>query len=74
MPLAERAPISDSDTPMWLSVGEVAYILGVHPQTVYSGLKNGKLPFRSVKIGRIWRIPRVDVEAHAAYLRGEVEQ
>lgn len=62
MPLVERA---QPDAPLWLSVGQVARMLRVHPDTIYARLKAGTFPARVVRVGRLWRLHRADVEAIA---------
>jgi len=42
-----------------LSVLEAARLLGVHPNTIYNMIHDGRL--FAVKKGRAWRIPRENV-------------
>lgn len=44
-----------------LTVQEAAKLLRVHEDSLRRSLKEGKLP--GVKIGRVWRIRRADIEA-----------
>lgn len=53
--MVERTP--------FLSVQETAALFRVHPQVVYRAVNAGEIP--SVRVGRIIRIPRADVEAMA---------
>ena len=45
----------------WLSVADVCEYMGVSPFVVTRVLRSGELP--AVKIGREWRVSRVDFEA-----------
>lgn len=75
MPLVERAQeLDEYAAPEWMSASEAARRLGLHIETFYLALKRGQVPFTAVKVGGSWRIHRSGVEAHAAYLRGEVER
>src|SRR5215212_8775514 len=47
-----------------LTPEEAAAYLRVTPQTVYRLVRAGKLP--GVKVGHLWRLRRVDLEAHLA--------
>ena len=43
------------------TVGEVAALIGIHPETVRTYLRDGKL--HGVKIGHDWRIPKATLDA-----------
>ena len=59
-----------------LTITEVARYLQVVPLTVYRAIDRGDL--RAVKVGRVWRIRREDLQAYvdraASRPRGEKEQ
>lgn len=62
-----NSPLPPPATPnrAWLSVEELARLLGRHPDTVRDDLRAGRLP--GVKVGRSWRTPVADLEA---FLKG----
>lgn len=48
------------DPETWLSVGEVAEVLGVHQRTIYRALSTGRLA--GVRVGSHWRVRRADMD------------
>lgn len=52
----------------YLSPQEVADLLGVHRETVYAWMRDGRI--RSCRAGRVRRIRRVDLEAFMNSTRG----
>ena len=44
-----------------LSAQEVAKILGVHQTTVRVNAKSGKYPFRTIRVGSLWKFPEDEV-------------
>lgn len=53
----------------YLSTGEAARILGVHPTAVWQMVKLGRLP--AIKVGKNWIIPRdVLLEFAKDYVKG----
>jgi excisionase family DNA binding protein len=55
----EQRSVTDDIVPKLLSVAEVAEILGMHHETVYRAVWDGKL--RSVRIGRCLRVKVSDL-------------
>lgn len=55
-----------------MSVEEVAEYLGLHPQTVYSLLREGEL--RGHKLGRVWRIRPGAVDEYIERQAAETEE
>jgi excisionase family DNA binding protein len=45
----------------WLTINEVAELLGVHHGTVRRLIAKGRLP--AVRVGRLWRVPSSALEA-----------
>jgi excisionase family DNA binding protein len=64
--LTTETEVMSSADRMVLTPEEVARMLGLHPNSVYSMLKSGELP--SVRAGRKWLIPRRRLDA---WLGGE---
>ena len=54
-----RSPASAGEDP-WLTVQQVADDLNIHPATVRSWIKTGRLA--AVRAGRTWRVRRSDVD------------
>lgn len=52
----------------WLSVGDIADYLDVSGYVVTNLLRNGGLP--GVKVGREWRVARIDFESWLNERRG----
>lgn len=50
----------DSPRAAWMSVGELADLLGVHQRTIYRALSSGRLV--GVRVGAAWRVRREDLE------------
>jgi len=50
----------DSPQAAWMSVGELADMLGVHQRTIYRALSSGRLV--GVRVGAAWRVRREDLE------------
>lgn len=78
MPLVDRAPAAEHDAPMWLSVGEVARLLRITAETIYTQLNRGTFPFEAHRIGRVWRIRAAEVHdatkaGTAALIEGEAK-
>jgi excisionase family DNA binding protein len=62
-PLAERLAAFLTDcpaAPVFLTVGQAAERLGVHPNTVYRMIETGRLA--GIRVGRLWRIPELELE------------
>jgi len=60
------------DEDITLTPEEVARYLRVNPRTVYRGLKQGQIP--GIKIGRLWRIRKEDLDRLATSQRKEEER
>lgn len=52
---------SKPDLDALLTVESVAHLFMVSPMTIRSWAQNGRLP--AIKIGRLWRFRRADIEA-----------
>lgn len=61
-------PISVSIDKEWLSVGDIARYLEVSDYVVTNLLRTGQIP--AVKVGRQWRVARVDFEGWLNRERG----
>ncbi len=48
----------------YLTIGEVAALLRVHPQTIYSAVRRGQL--RATRIGSAIRVPVSSMNAYVA--------
>lgn len=60
------------DYPDILNIKQVGAILGVSKKTVYSLIKKGA--FSSIKVGREYRIPKVNVMQYFFILAGEASE
>jgi excisionase family DNA binding protein len=69
MPLTDRVPAAEHDAHDWLSVGETARMLQLHTDTIYGRVRAGTFPGDVIRIGRVWRLRRSDVEAIAPLVR-----
>ena len=54
--MAATLPDNQDDLPMVLRVSEVAEVLRVDPDTVYSMVRRGELPV--IRVGRVFRFSR----------------
>jgi excisionase family DNA binding protein len=64
--LPERAQTRGATMPITgetLTVAQAAERLNVHRETLYRLLATNALPLRAMKVGRIWRISKADVDA-----------
>jgi len=48
------------ESPQLMTVGDVANYLRIKTSTVYEWAANGRLP--GVKVGRLWRFERAEIE------------
>jgi excisionase family DNA binding protein len=44
-----------------LSTQEVAKVLGIHESTVRLWATKGNMPFKAIKIGKLWKFQKADV-------------
>jgi excisionase family DNA binding protein len=52
----------------FLTVSEIAKRLSMSPQTVRTWIEEGML--RGIRVRKVWRVPRADIEALLASLEG----
>lgn len=45
-----------------VTAAEAARRLGIHSNTMYRLLTRGGLPLRAIKVGRVWRINKADLD------------
>lgn len=67
--IPERAPGPDVDTPLLLTTGEAARLLGMSPSYVVKRMKAGEI--RPVHLGRATRIARAELERYIAQVAAE---
>ena len=58
---SNHASQSKGDKMKLLSAQEVAKVLGVNQTTVRMNAKNGKYPFRYIRVGSLWKFPEDEV-------------